>query len=313
MSNENKPTFDLAAAMAAHVASFNQEPPGAAREKNILAPFRAMEGVFNATSLNSWAKIASDAGVPSIPVATALEIPVDVIMRFDCPEEGDAPYHRQFRDLLGNVPDGQMLRWDCCASLNLKWAMDDGELDHRAKTALEFDDPRFFDILYEYPGESISILQRPWVEARRVDSHPVEYRVFVQDSQILGISSYYPQRPLTLDDDVRREVEESLALSQKIVAAATAAGTVPWMGRFERAGMDPRKVSCSLDFLVTEQGEVQFIEAGPPFGVGAHPCCFEKNRAADGSISVSGVALALNSAVLPLDEFFAPAARQPAP
>lgn len=302
MSTENKPKLDIGALMAAHVASFTFEDPVVAREKRVLAPFRAKEGVFNALSLTAWSKIAQDAGVPSIPAAVVLEIPVDVITRFDRPEPGDEQHYRNLKEIMANVPAGHMLRWDCCAALNLKFAMDGGELDRAAMTSIEYDDPRFFDILYDYPGASMAVLQRPWIEARKVGSHPVEYRVYVENNEVQGISSYYPQRPLVLDDDVRREIEESLAFSKDIIAAANAAGTTPWMAGYERAGLDSTNVSCTLDFLVTESGDVQFIEAGPPFGAGAHPCCFQHN-VVNGAISVKGVALVAKEPALALDEF----------
>ena len=63
-------------------------------------------------------------------------------------------------------------------------------------------------------------------------------------------------------------------------------GEMPWMSDFE-GQFDPNKVSATMDFLVTPEGKVLFLEAGPPFGSCAHSCAF-----IDREISVIALALA---------------------
>ena len=41
----------------------------------------------------------------------------------------------------------------------------------------------------------------------------------------------------------------------------------------------------TADFVVGKDGKVLFLEGGPPYGLGAHPCCFEGR-------DIEGIALA---------------------
>ena len=41
-----------------------------------------------------------------------------------------------------------------------------------------------------------------------IDGYPVEYRAFVENGRLLGVSSYYPQRPLPRNDRQLQTVED---------------------------------------------------------------------------------------------------------
>jgi hypothetical protein len=149
-------------------------------------------------------------------------------------------------------------------------------------------DTRLFGILVEYPEDHICVVQRPWVKARIEGGRPVEYRVFIQNNAITGISNYYTQRPIRFNKD---EVADCTRKADAIIETCLSEGLVPWALKY--AGhFNADKVSCTLDFLIEENsGGATFIEAGPPFGAGAHPCCFEHN-VVNGQIECSGIALA---------------------
>jgi hypothetical protein len=161
-----------------------------------------------------------------------------------------------------------------------------------ARTLLP-DDPRAFDILCEYPADTIPVWSRPWVKALDHEGFPVEFRVFVRNDEAVAVSSYYPQRPLPHTDEVRCYAERSLALAQTISNQIVASDTYPWLDTYPRAGCSKGRVNATLDFLVTEVGEVIFLEAGPPLGAGAHPCCFLDRE------DITGIALALAPGVEP--------------
>lgn len=255
---------------------------------------------FNAVSLRDWVDFALAAGLDPVPAKPVASLPIDVVLRFDCPRPEDAPYWHAFGRALDETGPGEMVRWSACASMELKWAMgaavDPQTLDrwgHRPAAYLTPDDPRAFDILYEYPEETIEVLRRPWVEARRVGGYPVEYRAFVQDSAVLGISSYYPQRPLVRDARVEREIAEARTQTDRLIRHLDACVRLPWHPSYGKR-YDPDRVHCTLDFLVEPDGAVRFLEAGPPWGAGAHPCCFEGRE-------VAGIALDPDGPVDPLD------------
>ena len=113
----------------------------------------------------------------------------------------------------------------------------------------------------------------------------MEYRAFVRDSKLLGIANYYPQRALPDTPATHSQVQQVEQLTQRLVAHLDAAGQYPWMVSYER-GFKPRTVNATLDFLVTQDGVVVLLEAGPPFGAGAHPCSFLDQP-------ISGLALGL--------------------
>ncbi|HDK03334.1 MAG TPA: hypothetical protein ENG84_05790 [Gammaproteobacteria bacterium] len=266
----------------------------------LCAPLTEDPRRFNAVSLREWVGFAQAAGLNPVPAEPVASLPVDVVLRFDCPRPEDAPYWKAFERALEETGPGEMVRWSACASMELKWAMgaavDPQSPDrwgHRPAAYLTPDDPRAFDVIYEYPEETIEVLRRPWVEARRVGAHPVEYRVFVQDSAVLGISSYYPQRPLVRDAQVERELAEVRAQTERLIRHLDACARLPWHPGYGKR-YDPERVHCTLDFLVETDGAVRLLEAGPPWGAGAHPCCFEGRE-------VAGIALDPLGPVEPLE------------
>lgn len=273
--------------------------------ENVITPFKAMTGVFNATSIEEWIELANASGVPAIPAEVVLKIPVDVLRRVEEPRKGDEVHAAALKKAMDAVPDGFMLRWDCCAAESLKAGMHEGAISIASMKALTPFDMRFQSILFEYPNEVISVVQRPWVDARKVESHPVEYRVFVENDTVIGVSNYYVQRGLALNDAVQHEIETCIQFSKQIIKTAKLRNTMPWLGPYAKANLDPSQMACSLDFLVTQSGEVQFIEAGPAFRAGAHPCCFDAHKV-DGKYTVHGVALSRTEPVLPLSLFLNP-------
>ena len=216
-----------------------------------------------------------------------------------------------------------MLRWDCCASGNLKLALSEGtpltEIPPRVRNALPID-MRLLDILVDWPRIELPVLKRPWLtNPLVVDGYPVEYRAFVEDGEIAGISSYYPQRPLRRND-------RELAAVRKMTEALIATVETPfeWLksadadlrtsevihgmaGKLKNAPtpkkprIDPNGIHFSADFIATNSPEgVLFLEGGPPHFMGAHPCCFEPGK-------VRGIALTPGTPPEHLDSLSCPA------
>jgi len=250
----------------------------------------AEPGRFNAISLVEWLPRIAAAGVPHIPAETVFELAQDVWLHFDAPEEQHWPVWEGLHNAVASVPSSHMVRWDFCASLSLKGALARAKSPADSLRDLSPDDPRAFDILYEYPRETVPVLCRPWVPALHVDGYPVEFRAFVRESKVIAVASYYPQRPLCDSPQMRTFVSKVQSHSATIVDYLSASGQYPWLLGFERQ-FKAGTVNATLDFLVREDGEVVFIEAGPPFGAGAHPCAFL------GRDEIAGVALALSEGV----------------
>lgn len=267
------------------------------RLEQMVAPFeeaKSRGNHFNVVSLEAWVALAEAAGVDVVPAEVVARIPVKTLLNFEEPKAEDQSHWDALEAVNASLGDGQMLRWDCCATLDLKGAMDQTPqaVSPADKGGLHPGDPRFFDILYQFPEQEMRVLRRPWVEARMEGSHPVEYRAFVKDGVLEGISNYYPQRALTMSATVENEVQQAIDAVGKLLKHFENEGTVPWAVNAHPSRFDLEKVSCTIDFLVEAEGKVLFLEAGPAFNAGAHPCCFEHHKDEEGQILTQGLALA---------------------
>lgn len=248
-------------------------------------------GRFIGTSLGAWLGHAQSAGLAAVPARLVALVPRETFLRIETPEAGDASLWESLKRDLASLQAGWMARWDHCSSLELKGAMARGRLpDADEATSLEPWDPRAYDLAHEFPGDDIAVWARPWVAARMVDGFPLEFRVFIKDGSVIGVASYYPQRPLPETAEMLSLAMECRRLAEQLVAHLDALGARPWLPGFGDRFSDSA-VSATIDFLVAESGEVLFLEAGPPFGAGAHPCAFLDQP-------VNGVALALAPGVV---------------
>ena len=153
------------------------------------------------------------------------------------------------------------------------------------------------------PHTGMTYIARPWVQASRYvegrDPHragtpidvpgrwPAEWRAFVRNGIVEGVSSYYcwTERATPFTARIAIEVRD---LAQRIVDAAVAQGLEPRYADIEHArrnpllaealvegGFGPGTFGCTIDFMETRDG-IQMLEAGPgasPVG-GGFPCGF---------------------------------------
>ena len=171
-------------------------------------------GRFVASSLQAWLAAAKAAGLPFIDAEIVGRLDRDTVLRSEEPTPADDDALRVLQAAVANVPASHMVRWDPCAPFAIKHAMGIlGAVEPDDLRRLDLCDPRAFSVIYEYPGDSVAVLARPWVEALRVDTHPVEFRVFVQNSQLIGVASYYPQRALPVTSEMLGYVSQCQDLS----------------------------------------------------------------------------------------------------
>lgn len=177
----------------------------------------------------------------------------------------------------------------------------------------------------------IHYLARPWMDpARRVegeDPHrhgapfagkaewPAEWRVFVKDNEVTGVSSYYAWIGEVSPENAARALEAA-NMAQRIVDEAVRVGAHPRMADIEilratRAddpsvqdvltGYPCDSVSCTLDFMETTEG-MMLLEGGPahtPIG-GGFPCAFAGHNMKQETgyfCDCTGVALAMRQDV----------------
>ena len=269
---------DILEMMKEHVEAANEHAPDYGGGRTGFCP----------VSLEDWLEMCDETKVPYVPALKAATITKEDYLNFD--QAGE--HQQRLRDALMSVEraaaelDGpSMARFDFCSSIDVKMAMarGDAEANHKPEFAQPIlDDPRAFDIMSEYPRAEIPIFVRPWVEAERYLSHPVEYRAFVRDGRVAGISSYYPQRPLPLRCE---HIERVADLTERLIAAVQ----TPFQWHNPIFGMpedlDPDGIHFTADYLVAaDTGLPVFLEGNPPHEMGAHPCCFRPDR-------IAGIAL----------------------
>ena len=255
---------------------------------------------FNIVSLGAWLDVCKAAGVEAVPATEIGKIEIETLMiALDNPESREeADASEELRAFWTKIEAAKqpntMIRWDCCACGEVKYRLGTGRPEwHRdLLDCFYIDDFRATDLIFEYPDTVIAAWSRPWMQARIVGGYPVEYRVFVEDGEIIGVSSYYPQRPLADSHEVREDVAACLLETAKLIAAVPVPLKYPGGSHPHRS---PDSKSFTADFMRLEDGRFLYLEGGPPFGSNTHPCCFEHfdNWDDGAAFHLSGVPVAL--------------------
>jgi hypothetical protein len=162
-------------------------------------------------------------------------------------------------------------RWECCSSERAKMVAAAGNPWGESYYRLTPDDLRVEECTV---GLQTRLCLRPWITAMRYDGYPVEFRYFRNGDGSNGVSNYYPQRALS--DYLHLGYANTVLILGKQLADTMM--TVP-RSPLSQAGY---KVGFSADFIVREDGQVIFLEGGPPYVAvpphpwcpSAHPCCF---------------------------------------
>ena len=227
---------------------------------------------FNVFSLLDWLEIARKADIPHIPVIDSMQLTFQDL-------EKDAVDFSAFR----NLKPGVMSRWDFAGSSDLKMKMDqynktltseDAEIMHPS------DDIRFMNTVMDYVASDTTkpmldvplyVVTRPWEDALIENGYPVEYRVFVEEGQVVGVSSYYLQRPLQVSRKRCSEMYDCLVYTEALIDKLPAVEDWGNYGRLPKP-----ELNFTADFLVSSSKGVMYLEGGPGHYVdgGAHPCCF---------------------------------------
>lgn len=272
---------------AADIEAYIAEVRAAKREQRALAD--AFDG-FDPFDLGQWLDLCERAGVPYIPAEKIAEIAADTIVRFDHqpppPEIGE--FYARIAERMKRLGDGHMVRWNICAGYDVKCALSDGEYEWRPEFAsIPIDDPRAFEIICEYHRSTVAAYTRPWMKARIIDGWPVEYRVYVENGDVIGVSNYYPQRAIPPSDAATVEVRTAMELTRRLIHHQTKPLNLPQLLTYA-PNLDGHGNHWTADFMRLDSGEIVFLEGGPPHTPrwGAHPCCFLGRE-------VRGIALAL--------------------
>ena len=238
-------------------------------------------------SLEDWLAACAQAGTPAVPAEHLINISLSDLMEYDVPGEHRSRLEESIRQIREGLKPGYMLRYDCCAPMEVKRRLANGQWQlHPDMLMVDIDDPRLWDTAIHYPRRNLPVWQRPWVKARIEAGFPVEYRVYVDNGKIQGISNYYPQRQLAENNAELQQVRDLTQLLINTVNPPYQWPLTPEVLRLEleREQYDQAGPHFTADFIVTSEGQALFLEGGPPHCLGSHPCCFRPGE-------IHGVAL----------------------
>ena len=238
---------------------------------------------FCPVSLEDWLNLCRRAEVPHVPAIQVTEVLRDDYLAFDTEGEHSARLEQVWKAIQAARKDNQMMRLDCCTDEEVKYRMSRGGGGGFQPEfgIIIFGDMRSFNMVSEYPRDNIPIWQRPWAETQVVDGYPVEYRAFVRNGNVQGISSYYPQRPLPW---VTEQLETVRIYTERLIQHAQTPFLWHQTLMFLDNPLDREGIHFTADFLVNAQGETLFLEGGPPHELGGHMCCFRPGE-------IEGIAL----------------------
>lgn len=236
---------------------------------------------------------------------------------------------RKLYEAMDEVPEGWMVRTARVGSSNLKALAGSGHAGHTVpeitmgpqvevgpgwirvgnRRRVAPNDLRTVKAAAEGPVGDTAFIARPWVKAARYFVHddpnrretplkgpgvwPAEWRAFVEDGVVVGVSSYYSwigeansenaAVALQIREEAQKIVDKALELSMwprfmdlefvRLSQAPALRDSEEMQAALELFGRE--KVGCTLDFIETEEG-IMLLEGGPPntpFG-GGHPCGF---------------------------------------
>lgn len=289
---------------------------------------------FNFLSLPSWLALAEACNIPFIPATELGSLSAEDLR--DAFNGVENPNVHAFLALGDQVGEDEMVRFTQCGPGSLKSDISKGKgvsrgiVPHYDTGAPQIDcfDPRTYETFLSLGESHLRVFKRPLISAmthkdtwethdfdtggvKAIDGEwPVEFRVFVREGQITGVSNYYPQ--MTLPDAYLVEARD---------VAQTAQRMVNWMHTHQlgvgngemcadtgpdeperRASWVPQHWGAqdfTLDFLIKTNGDAVFLEAGPGGFRAAAPCCFE-NGPFGKEHMLTGIKLGLESKVHPL-------------
>lgn len=230
------------------------------------------------------------------------------------------------------IPPGHVVRSAICGPNTMKALAGTGTLSHSDdaarfdgidigcgwvregnRTRIDVTDKRLMELQARGHEDTFRYLVRPWVEASRrnegEDPHfagtpmaasrswPAEWRVYVQNGEVIGVGNYYGWAGEASPESARGALAAKEA-AEKMISTMKEAVLLPFFSdlflmnysmadgkghpkaveqaedvaqRFPMTG-----IHCTLDFIETGDGEVTLLEGGPahtPIG-GGHPTAF---------------------------------------
>lgn len=233
--------------------------------------------LFCPVALGDWLSLCWAAKVAAVPAVLLGSYVVDDILEYETPGDETRRLEADLAAAQKRLGAGYMARWDCCSMAEVKYRLSEGMAEWNPTVSdLYVGDLRAFDLIYDFPRSTIKAWMRPWTQFAIESDWPIEYRAFVHDGALIGVSNYYPQRPLPASADTERDLATIMLQVEALISAQTRPMLIPQLSDEWNRSLN----QWTADFARLPSGAIVFLEGGPPHSPtgSAHSCCFEPGK-----------------------------------
>lgn len=288
----------------------------------------------NPLSLPAWLAVAEAAGVPHIPARPLAECCAEEF-RDSLDNRNDATAYDDLQSaMLDGLKPGEMIRMEQVAPRDIKATLSEGgamitgavDISGTGELYVDLYEDRYLSTFLDLGADRVRAFARPIVTPAMIcgtfdgakGEWPAEFRVFVENGRLVGLSNYYPQ--VVMDPALfAAQISDVLRHAQSMLDAMTARRLgvgnhslapdtdITPEGRPDWVPAHWDRQDFTLDFMILEDMSVTFLEGGPAGMRAAHPCCFLQDGRPMGPEFLHGAAFSTTDPILPLDRFTDPA------
>ncbi|NDV52870.1 hypothetical protein [Salipiger sp. PrR003] len=290
---------------------------------------------FNLLSIESWLAVANLAGVPYIRAHMLDAFPSERFWEaLDNEPEASAAFDTFHDRVVSLLQDTEMLRMEHVTPAEVKSVMSQGQAmtqglfeDIEGKRIFFLFEDRFLSTFRDTGEDMVRAYARPIETPRKIagsfrgeeGSWPAEFRVFVENGKIVGISNYYVQVAMDPEEyaplakaavDHAQRILNTMEEFRIGVGSYALCPDMPEDGAelSDRPSWMPATwghQDFTMDFMVLADGTVTFLEGGPAGMAAADPCCFFQEDREVGEDFLHGVVFSQTGPVMPLAELTA--------
>jgi hypothetical protein len=287
---------------------------------------------FNILSLPAWLAVAL---ISDVAMVGAREIACANLRDFIAADEENPEARAAMQAfeaaVIDNLRESDILRFEQVATAETKDARSKGQPINNGtfispatnQPMFSIYEDRFYMTLLDLGTEFIRAFARPRIEPKMIagtfrgqdGEWPLEFRVFIENFEVVGISNYYPQiqpaekavqwHAAEALDCARRMVrtmrEVKIGVGNASLAPDVEPGSDGAPAHPDGIPANWSRQDFTLDFITRRDGKMFFLEGGPAGLAAAHPCCFQQDgrdlRAPD---ALHGWALDATTPIRPL-------------
>lgn len=283
---------------------------------------------FNITSVEAWVAVAQRSGIPLISLREIARMTMDGYIK--AMDQIDHSELEAFEEkIIAELQPGEMVRCDNKATGEVKAALSEGEpmnnglvySEYHGRQILPIHDETFYTTMLDLGVPNIVAFARPIVDTKMIDGEwrgksgqwPAEFRVYVENNKVVGVSNYYPQvamDPKIFAKPAAQAVYYAKCIANTLEELHLGVGNHAYCNDVEetqdqRSAWVPKTWGAqdyTLDFICTPDDEILFLEGGPAGMQAADPCCFYQEGKKWTPEFLHGAVFSLSGEIQPLTD-----------